>query len=178
MYIQDGIKRILSALRKRGDNAARWIAFALLDLSDNMLEVIAKAFADLKTAQLTQGMFRTFIYQEGDVVITIIASGDWPHDPLPMRTQMRGTIEKYRRRAEKCIASGVRTEDHSQVFDSAVWLEGPWQHDAGIEELIANEPPFQPPSGTKMPGRNAPCWCGSGRKFKKCCLPRLETPRR
>lgn len=19
------------------------------------------------------------------------------------------------------------------------------------------------------PGRNAPCWCGSGRKYKKCC---------
>lgn len=20
-----------------------------------------------------------------------------------------------------------------------------------------------------VPGRNAPCWCGSGRKYKKCC---------
>lgn len=24
-------------------------------------------------------------------------------------------------------------------------------------------------------GRNAPCLCGSGKKFKKCCLPKLET---
>ena len=22
-----------------------------------------------------------------------------------------------------------------------------------------------------MPGRNDPCWCGSGRKYKKCHLP-------
>ena len=22
------------------------------------------------------------------------------------------------------------------------------------------------------PGRNDPCWCGSGGKYKKCCLPR------
>ncbi|MDX6211619.1 MAG: hypothetical protein QOF82_706, partial [Frankiales bacterium] len=22
------------------------------------------------------------------------------------------------------------------------------------------------------PPRNAPCWCGSGAKYKKCCLPR------
>lgn len=22
--------------------------------------------------------------------------------------------------------------------------------------------------------RNAPCWCGSGKKFKKCCWPRLQ----
>jgi uncharacterized protein YecA (UPF0149 family) len=25
-----------------------------------------------------------------------------------------------------------------------------------------------PQSGTKTPGRNDPCWCGSGKKFKKC----------
>jgi len=24
--------------------------------------------------------------------------------------------------------------------------------------------------GGKLPGRNAPCPCGSGKKFKKCCL--------
>jgi tetratricopeptide (TPR) repeat protein len=26
------------------------------------------------------------------------------------------------------------------------------------------------------PGRNQPCWCGSGRKYKKCCGSRLLTP--
>ncbi|TME34542.1 MAG: hypothetical protein E6I66_01455 [Chloroflexi bacterium] len=29
----------------------------------------------------------------------------------------------------------------------------------------------RPASGTapsKLPGRNEPCWCGSGKKFKKC----------
>lgn len=27
-----------------------------------------------------------------------------------------------------------------------------------------------------LPGRNAPCPCGSGKKFKKCCLTKLERP--
>lgn len=27
-----------------------------------------------------------------------------------------------------------------------------------------------------MPGRNDPCPCGSGKKYKKCCLPRLDSP--
>src|SRR5260370_35445130 len=31
-------------------------------------------------------------------------------------------------------------------------------------------------SHTKL-GRNNPCWCGSGRKFKKCHLARAEQPR-
>lgn len=26
------------------------------------------------------------------------------------------------------------------------------------------------PGGFKEPGRNDPCICGSGRKYKKCCL--------
>ena len=82
LEIPTEIKDILSELRKRNDDGARWIAFALLDLSDQVLDVIAKGFADLKTAQLTPGLFRTLVYTEGDVVISIVASGDWPHDPL------------------------------------------------------------------------------------------------
>ncbi|HOL55334.1 MAG TPA: DUF1186 domain-containing protein [bacterium] len=27
----------------------------------------------------------------------------------------------------------------------------------------------------KLPGRNDPCFCGSGKKFKKCCLPLIES---
>ncbi len=34
---------------------------------------------------------------------------------------------------------------------------------------VPPEPPA-PPAGTKV-GRNDPCPCGSGRKYKKCCLP-------
>lgn len=32
-----------------------------------------------------------------------------------------------------------------------------------------------PPEGT-VPGRNEPCWCGSGRKYKQCHLGRIERP--
>jgi len=27
---------------------------------------------------------------------------------------------------------------------------------------------------TKQIGRNSPCYCGSGRKFKKCCMKAVE----
>lgn len=26
----------------------------------------------------------------------------------------------------------------------------------------------------EMPGRNEACFCGSGKKFKKCCLPQVR----
>ena len=31
---------------------------------------------------------------------------------------------------------------------------------------------------TKMPGRNEPCHCGSGRKYKQCCLAKDEAAQR
>ena len=37
------------------------------------------------------------------------------------------------------------------------------------EELLANTPPVEPIEADKTPGRNDPCPCGSGKKYKKCC---------
>jgi len=37
-----------------------------------------------------------------------------------------------------------------------------------VEALDAARPSIRPRQATKV-GRNAPCPCGSGRKYKKCC---------
>ena len=33
-------------------------------------------------------------------------------------------------------------------------------------------------AGSKRPGRNDPCSCGSGKEYKRCCLPRDEASAR
>jgi hypothetical protein len=43
-----------------------------------------------------------------------------------------------------------------------------------LEESI----PGLPAVRQERPGRNAPCWCGSGKKYKKCHLDAEETARR
>jgi uncharacterized protein len=44
-------------------------------------------------------------------------------------------------------------------------------------EVAALEPPQGPAVNPyKHVGRNDPCPCGSGKKFKKCCLPRVSVP--
>jgi preprotein translocase subunit SecA len=41
-------------------------------------------------------------------------------------------------------------------------------HEEGDEDLLEEEtPPTQPPAPAKV-GRNDPCPCGSGKKYKKC----------
>jgi uncharacterized protein YecA (UPF0149 family) len=40
---------------------------------------------------------------------------------------------------------------------------------ASEEEMIANAEKVEPIKAETEPGRNDPCPCGSGKKFKKCC---------
>jgi preprotein translocase subunit SecA len=37
------------------------------------------------------------------------------------------------------------------------------------EQILANTPPVDPIETDPKPGRNDPCTCGSGKKYKKCC---------
>ena len=51
--------------------------------------------------------------------------------------------------------------------------------DAG-DAIRAEMPRSTPPPDTGEParhsvGRNEPCPCGSGKKYKKCCLAKVET---
>jgi hypothetical protein len=50
-------------------------------------------------------------------------------------------------------------EDRSQIINQV------------IEQVYTNPPPAlqTPPSKSAKPGRNAPCPCGSNKKYKHCC---------
>jgi SEC-C motif len=45
----------------------------------------------------------------------------------------------------------------------------PWRTPLQAMSFAGTRPPR--PAGTRKLGRNAPCWCGSGKKYKKCHLP-------
>lgn len=163
------IEAVIEELRSRTDYAARWIAFTLLDLSDDCLAFIASSLRDLRNAQLSPGFYRRVVHQEDDTVISIMAALDQPPDALQQRTEMRAVIEKYRRKAFRSIGLGIMVLDKANPFYNATYVEGPWEHAPDIEALIANEPPVKLAPGQKAPPRNSPCICGSGKKFKKCC---------
>lgn len=175
--IPDKIQEILTELGRRNDDAAKWIAFALLDMSEGCLEAITRAFEDIKSARPKPGMFRRFVYQEGDIVVSITASLTVSPNRLYDRTKMRTVVEKYRRKVAKSMGFGVMILETSRPIEYAVWEEGDWEYDEEMEELIEAEPPFLPSSDQKLPGRNEPCICGSGKKFKQCCLRKLRTNR-
>jgi hypothetical protein len=178
LNVPEEIREILTELRARTDDAARWIAFSLLGMSDKSLSVIARAFREVHTAALTPGMFRRLVNQVDDTVISIVASLDQPPDLLRVRTEMITTLEKYRRKAPKSIGFGIMVMDRTRPFECATWAEHPWKHDKELENLLEEEPLMMPAPGNKLPGRNEICFCGSGKKYKKCCLVKVEAARR
>jgi len=174
LKVPDEIQEILEELRKNErDDAAKWIAFALLDMSDKGLAIISKAIQEFRKAELTSGKFRRLVVQDQDTVISFTASLDLPKSLLHRRTAERAIIEKYRRKALKSISFGIMVLD-AKPFECATWVEGPWEPDEEMEKAIKAEPDFRPAPGQKLPGRNEACICGSGKKFKKCCLQRFR----
>ena len=174
LKIPDEIQQILRELREQGhQDGAKWIAFGLLDLSDRMLEAIAKAFRELRSSTPSPGMFRRVTFQEAGTVISILGTLDLPVERLQKRTVKRALIEKYRRKAERTIGLGTMILN-TRLVECLFWGEKPWEHDEKMELDLANDASFRPALGERLPGRNAPCICGSGIKYKKCCLPKLQ----
>lgn len=178
LHIPEEIQSFLIELGKRDDYGARWISFALLDLPDDALHTLAKGIRELKSADITSTMLRRTSVLIKDTVITLVASKDVPPELLNQRTALRVEIEKYRKKAKKSIGFSIEVNDTTKPFNSAFWVEGLWHYDEKLERLIDSEPPFVPARGEKLPDKNSPCFCGSGKKFRNCCWPKVLESRK
>lgn len=179
LEIPQEVENILHELRRHeSDKDARWIAFSLLSLSDMALEIVARTFRDLRSQSLNADAFRRVTHTEGDLAISIVATKDQSAEALLRNTQSRTLLEKYRRKCVRSIGFGVLVSDPSRPFQCAAWAEWPWSHDPEMDKLIETEPAPIPSPGSKIPGRNDPCLCGSTKKFKKCCLPKMGASRK
>lgn len=91
--------------------------------------------------------------------------------------QTHCTMRKYQQRAAKWFGISVSPKGQVQF---GITLDFGWEASDEMEELTAN---MKPPSKVHETfsrlsrkvrrsrlGRNDPCPCGSGRKYKKCCL--------
>jgi len=77
---------------------------------------------------------------------------------------------------KKPAVVNVQTEERLKEV-SSIFEEKGWQYTIGLEpdktenitdlEILLNTP--KPKIAEKKVGRNEPCPCGSGNKYKKCC---------
>ena len=68
------------------------------------------------------------------------------------------------------------TETRGKVIDPSKPIENVDSDTSDVMESDAKQslPPTRQPAVSNTLGRNDPCWCGSGKKFKKCHYPELS----
>ena len=83
-------------------------------------------------------------------------------------------FDVHRARFEEFEVEQVSESYYIPVIDLEVHLTFPYPD--SVQFLLEDEPDDDAgeasPDGGKEPGRNEPCPCGSGRKYKKCCMNR------
>lgn len=174
LKVPSAIQSVLAELRQRTDDGARWVAFALLSLSHEALERLCSALQDMKVNFAQGERILRSTMREGDIVINVLAHRGLPKNEFFQNVTIRSRMEHYRHRPHATVTIGIDQRDASKPFEIAQWLEGPWEHEPVLEKLLAEDSDrprmVQMPRDAHKPGRNDPCPCGSGKKFKRCCI--------
>jgi hypothetical protein len=178
LSIPEPVFDLLQKLRKWDDESARWIAFSLLELEDKLLHELAYIITETVIKKLNPNTFRYCSRSNEDVVVTIVASNSVSLAELKDRTILRAEIEKYRRKLNKGICLGFLINNFSNQlsFETACYVESEWEKNENYEKYLYDIEPdvIAVNFSRKPPKRNELCFCGSGLKYKKCCLNKVE----
>ena len=169
------VGEIVKAIESRPDPGTINLGFTLLMLAEDAVVTLSNAIDTMARRSATDGCHH-------DLTMPMGESGDgltvhcntYPIPFAGSKLEEHSLLRKYRARAARwygiCIAP-----DASLRF--GVNLEFAWEPDRKMEEVISAYPGHGSFANMSIPdgrrrkiGRNDPCPCGSGRKFKKCCM--------
>lgn len=172
LKIPDWIRLVLQELRSRtGDAAAQRLALKILDLSQEALERLGRDVPiAVETPSFGSGVRRLELTGAEPAVLVLVgdpqARDDWAN-----AVRQRLLLFKYRARVRTALALGIMRGDPRPV-STVTWCEGEWQRSPEMDAQLALEVPMVV-HGMNLPGRNEKCFCGSGKKFKHCCIDRV-----
>lgn len=173
LKLPDSIKKIISEYRIYNDDSAKWIIFSLLELDDSILYAIDQAIKNLSNYKPSEPrkIRRCVIPITADkMAISLIASHDLSLLDLQTQNQAITVIEKYRYKSNRAMGLGILCNNSDPLVNTASYLAFPWEYDPDTQMLIDGKPKPTSPIKKKKIGRNSPCPCDSGKKYKRCCL--------
>jgi SEC-C motif/Nuclease-related domain len=167
-FVGSTIEKILKQIEARPDGAALSFAFTVLMLSEEGMRalsggidgIISRARRDGEVHDFTMG-----VGPEPNTGITVHCSEESRRsafDALRRHCEIRKHLHKVATWFGLCI-------DRQAQVRFGIGLRYAWEKNSRMDQLV-NE--FIDKPTTVKAGRNDPCPCGSGRKFKKCCLGR------
>lgn len=157
------------------------LGFLLLDINSDTVKQLDRGMKDVARRTRLDGRPHDFTlgFNIGDAGLTIHCSRAPAHDAAEALAS-HCLRRKYVHHADNWFGLLVREMDGLPELSLA--MRFPWKHDTQMDALtqgmILNgnhgvarlgSSKNRALDGSKI-GRNDPCFCGSGKKFKKCCL--------
>ncbi|MGE8504070.1 MAG: UPF0149 family protein [Pseudomonas sp.] len=155
--------------------------FASFDEEQAVLSLLLRHMNDIASLLMTQPEHFTALFYENEhqgKPVTVIEDwcfgymrgvdlGQWPQLPEPQASHLEA-IALHGREEHFDKLDGLSLEQHQALVDgiepAAIALHAYWLAQRNARPAKA------PLHSARMPGRNEPCICGSGKKFKHCCL--------
>lgn len=150
--LTDALYRMYDLAGKGADDLVRW-----------MVKVKRRALQDKQSHDFST-VFR------GEWGFSFLCSPNAAIKPNE-RLAALAMARKYKSKSNEWLAFGSLADSPNMV-DSIAYSKEPWKPDSELEELtrtILKVGEVRGVDGKKL-GRNQPCVCGSGKKFKRCCL--------
>ena len=166
-------KKLVNQVKAVSDPRVTDLLFFLYDLAgkgaDDLVELIKRTKS--KAAADHDQHDARLLFEDGDLDkrsgITILCEPDLSVN-LKNRLLSLSEIAKYKSRAEVWLALGCYASSGNLV-DELVFSRHEWKQDAELEKLSSHlQGKLIMTNGQKI-GRNSPCPCQSGKKFKRCC---------
>jgi hypothetical protein len=173
------VGRVLKEIEARPDPATIDLGFLLLAMSEQAVTEMSHAVDKLAARTRADGKVHdlTFGFKEGNGIT--FHCTDEPSNVAGPRLELHCRHRKYRERASQWFGLCMTSEGADVRF--GISLVFPWNQDEQMDQKTKNMKQSVPVdqvlqelmkgrSKVRKIGRNYPCPCGSGRKYKKCCL--------
>ncbi len=171
--------RFVKEIEARPDPGTIDLGFMLLTLGEKTVVEVSKGIEELAKRAGADGTSHnlTIGLGKGRTGFTVHCNKD-PIEIAGSSLQRHCHARKYTEHAQTWFGVCVKPDDTSLRF--GLNLDYPWERNDQMDALTKNMAKpgnlsallNQSAQGERKIGRNEPCPCGSGKKYKKCCLPR------
>ena len=159
------LRQFISLMEQSSDPSATNAAFMLLDLSQEVASYFRERIVEqMYECHRTGGICGCcIVLQDGSGIsfVWIRESANRLEDVL----RNHADAYKYKHKSDRWLGLGATLvgSDIALAFSCE-----PWNADAELDELARTL--LLPDGQGWKPSRNQPCWCGSGRKYRRCHL--------
>ena len=170
-------ERLLQQIEKDPAPVSIELGLMLLTLGEDSCRTINQGLQFITRQTKADGNVHDFTVGGKEGGITFHCNIE-PSDDAKAKLGAYCTCRKYAERAQRWIGVSL---DHESNLQFGVVLDYDWQQSDDMDAATAGmRRPMSPASLLRVTdgrqskvGRNDPCPCGSGKKFKKCCIDRL-----